>query len=61
MKEILIFNQKGTKYGKMPVPPLVYLKTEKEWIDNAVLRAHSDFDGAVLLIDWERRTITPLR
>ena len=60
MREIIAFNQSGTKYGRMSLPEVHYLISEEDYIEKA-LRNTGKLDGITLLINWETKDITCLR
>lgn len=59
-RQVIAFNKKGDKAGTGFVPELIYLKTEKEWIDEH-LRRSPQLDGLAILIDWETREIKTIK
>lgn len=54
MKQLLLFSKDGKKYGSEFVrfEDLEYMK---------ILLNHKELDGIALLVDWDKKEITPLR
>jgi hypothetical protein len=55
-RELIAFNKDGTKYGRLPMPDLIYLQTEQQYINKALLSCPK-LDGMVILIDWNKKDI----
>lgn len=59
--QIIIFNKKGDKMGTIFLPQMLYLETEKEWIQKRIDLSPSELDGMALAIDWNERKVTSVR
>lgn len=60
MREVVVFNKRGNKVGRLEVPNLIYLQTEKDWITRH-LNLATNLDGIALLVDWEKKELTSIR
>lgn len=59
-RQVIAFNKKGDKAGSEFIPELIYLQTEKEWIEQMLLKQET-LDGVVLLIDWDKKELKIVR
>lgn len=57
MKELIVFNQKGTQVSRLILPELFYMQTEDDYIKKT-LNVSGKLDGIAILIDWDNRNIT---
>lgn len=57
--QVFVFNKKGDQAAKLDVPAHVYLKSEKEFIDEALIR--TELDGIAIKVDWEKRELRMIR
>ena len=55
-RELIVFNQKGTKYARLVLPELFYLQTEDEYIKKSLLTSN-ELDGMAIIIDWGNKDI----
>lgn len=56
MSEVIAFNKRGDNVAHNEIPPVIYLKSMKEWIDDMLIKTPT-LDGIVLLIDWENKKV----
>lgn len=55
-RSVVAFNKGGDLTSCIPIPTLLYLKKQDDWIDEGLLRS-PELDGIVLVIDWDLRDI----
>lgn len=58
-RQVLVFNQRGDEAATMAIPDLIYLQTEKQYIEKALRM--SRLQGMAILIDWDTREVTMVR
>lgn len=60
MKHLIIFSKVGRRIGNIPIPNLLYLDSEKEWVQKQLF-LHDKLDGVAIVIDWDKNEVTVIR
>ena len=58
-KQVFVFSKDGKQMGQLKIPAL-YLETEKELVEKALIREER-LDGLAFVVDWDKQTLTFLR